>query len=174
MKVDINLLIIFFSSIIFLLFINSLTNNAEKILQYLFKIKSFFKIRKLQQYFFTYEKFNRIIYLNKKKYFYFNHYLFLFNDLNKKVNLKKKFRKLIIVFFSKNKFFNYILDGINFNRIISNNSINYFKINVENKKFFEFKIDKNDLVLKTFYVQKSKKKKISINYVSRWVKQPVI
>ena len=160
MKVDINLLIIFFGSIIFLLFINSLTNNAEKILQYLFKIKSFFKIRKLQQYFFTYEKFNRIIYLNKKKYFYFNHYLFLFKDLNKKVNLKKKFRKLIIVFFSKNKFFNYILDGICFNRVVSNNSINYFKINVENKKFFEFKIDKNDLVLKTFYVKKSKKKKL--------------
>lgn len=160
MKVVINLLIIFFGSIIFLLFINFLINNTKKILQYLFKIKSFFKIRKLQNYFFIYERYNKIIYLNKKKYFYFNNYLFLLKDLNKKINLKKKFRKLIIIFFSKNKFFNYILDESRFNRVVSNNSINYFKINVENKKHFEFEINKNDLILKTFHVKKSKKKKL--------------
>lgn len=160
MSVEINALIIFFEIIIFLLFVNFLINNTGNILQKLFKIKSFLKIRKIQNYFFIYEKFNKIIFLNRKKYFYYRNYLFLLNKLNKRINLKKKFKKLIIVFYSKNKYFKYILDKENFNRVVNNNSINYFKIDVENKKKFEFKIKKNDLILKTFYINKSNQKKL--------------
>tara|TARA_A100001015_G_C14988233_1_gene712563 strand:+ start:284 stop:1888 length:1605 start_codon:yes stop_codon:yes gene_type:complete len=136
----------------------------NKIYFSIYKFISFFKKRS-QKLFYDYEKYNEIIYINKLKYFNFHGQFFSEKKLIKNSNfskkLKKKYKNVIIIINKKSSdFFHYFLDKKSFKRYALKNSLNFFKINLEGKKEFKFKIHKSDLVLKPIFSELKSKRKL--------------
>ena len=121
----------------------------------------FFLKKKLQQFFYSYEQFKEEIIIFGKKYIKLNNYLFQNPNGQIKVpkNLGRNIFQVIIVFYSKNaKYFNYLINKKEYTRVVNPKSFNFFKIKIPKNNNFKIKKNKNDLILKTFYIKKTKKK----------------
>ena len=148
---------------------NYFLNNTDTIKKNLFNFKMKFKRKKLQMFFYDFEKYQNIINIYGKKYLRINNFILLIVEVSKKIKLDKNTLKIIIVYYSKyEKYFNYTIDKENFNRVVTNNSLNFFKINTEKKKIIEIKKKDSEKLLKTFFIKKKEKKKISFNFNIRW------
>ena len=131
----------------------------------LFNIKVFFLRKKLQQNFYTYEQFKEKIVIFGKEYIKLNNYLFQNPNGQIKVpkNLGRNIFQVIIVFYNKNtKYFNYLINKKEYTRVVNPKSFNFFKIKIPKNSNFKIKKNKNDLILKTFYIKKTKKKLVLI------------
>ena len=163
--ISIILSIVFILIVIKLKLISKTINSLPIIHKYLFRLRNKFKRKNYQHHFYGVELYNEYPNIFGKKYLKLNNYLFKLNPVNKivKKNLKKKFSKIIIIFSSKySNYFRYVLDNLKFNRKVDKNAVNFFKLNVQNKTSIKIQLDKNDHVLKQFYILK-KSKKISSN-----------
>ena len=139
----------------------SLINNLQFIHKKLFNIKIFFLRKKLQKYFYIFEQYKQKIIIFGKEYIKINNYLFQNPVGQKKFTKKlgKNIFQIIVIFYNKNeKYFNYILNKKEHNRFVNQKSINFFKIKIPRNSNFNIKKNKNDLILKTFYIKKTKKK----------------
>ena len=140
---------------------NYFLNNTDTIKKNLFNFKMKFKRKKLQMFFYDFEKYQNIINIYGKKYLRINNFILLIVEVSKKIKLDKNTLKIIIVYYSKyEKYFNYTIDKENFNRVVTNNSLNFFKINTEKKKKIEIKKKDSEILLKTFFIKKKEKKKL--------------
>ena len=143
--------------------ISKVINSLPIIHKYLFRLRSRFKRKHYQHYFYGVELYNEHPNIFGKKYLKLNNYLFRLNPVNKiiKKNLKKKFSKIIIIFASKySNYFRYVLDNLKFNRNVDKNAVNFFKLNVQNKTTIKMQLNTNDHILKQFYILKKSKKKL--------------
>ena len=155
------ILIIFFSIIFFIYLSNYFLNKFDIIKKNLFNFKMKFKRKKLQMFFYEYEKYQNIINIYGKKYLRINNFILQIVEVSKKIKLDNNTLKVIFVYYSKyEKFFNYSIDKKNFNRVVTNNSLNFFKINTKKKKYIEITKKNNELLLKTFFIKKKEKKKL--------------
>ena len=128
------ILIIFFSIIFFIYLSNYFLNKFDIIKKNLFNFKMKFKRNKLQMFFYEYEKYQNIINIYRKKYLRINNFILQIVEVSKKIKLDNNTLKVIFVYYSKyEKFFNYSIDKKNFNRVVTNNSLNFFKINTKKK-----------------------------------------
>jgi len=167
-----SILIIFFGTLIILIFLFgivkltiSLINNLPFFHKKLFNIKIFFLRKKFQQYFYAYEQFKEEIIIFGKEYIKLNNYLFQNPNGQIKVpkNLGRNIFQVIMVFYSKNtKYFNYLINKKEYTRVVNQKSFNFFKIKIPKNSNFKIKKNKNDLILKTFYIKKTKKKLVLI------------
>lgn len=141
---------------------NFVINHSQTIIQNYFNFKMKLKINKKQQNFFGYEKYKNKITIYGINYFYYNNYLFKIKNFKNKFKISKNIIKIIILYFSKDsKYFDYVLNKKKkYNRLVSNNSINYFKLDVQNEKDLNLKIKKNDQILNIFFIGKKEKKKL--------------
>jgi len=155
------ILILLLSLIVLIYIINFLINNISFILKNLFNFKMTFKRKKLQMFFYNYEKYKNIINVHGKKYLRVNNFILRIKEESKRIKLNKDILKIIIVYYNKyEKYFNYKIDKKNFNRVATNNSLNFFKIDTKNKKNIEITTNGKDTVLKTFFIKKKEKKKL--------------
>jgi len=152
--------ILFFGLLIFAA--RSYINNIYKFNKFFLNLRSDLHPKKLQKHFYLYEKYKERIAVYGTKYLYFNKFLFEIKKNKHKFKIKKDIIKIIIVYFNKqSKFFNYVLNKKNnFNRLVSNVSINYFKIDAKNQKSFDIEPEDSGHVLKTFFISKKEKKKL--------------
>ena len=163
-----SILIIFFGTLILLIFLFGITkltisliNNLPSFYKKLFNIKTFFLRKKLQIYFYTYEQFKEKVIIFGKEYIKLNNYLFQNPNGQIKIpkNLGRNIFQVIIVFYNKNtKYFNYLINKKEYTRVVNPKSFNFFKIKIPKNNNFKIKKNKNDLILKTFYIKKTKKK----------------
>ena len=134
-------------------------NYLPKLHSELFALRSKLVKKKYQHWFYAYERFNKTPTIFGKRYFKLNNYLFRIGKQNNKIN--KKISQIIIVLYSKSsKYFNYLFNNTPYSRPIDNKSVNFFKIQVPKNKSFKFKTNNDDIVLKTFYINKSPKRKL--------------
>ena len=139
----------------------NISGYIDKIKINLFNLKYSIIKNHTQLTFFSINKYREIINLSNRQYIKLNNYFFLKENVKIKKKLDNDLLSIIIVFYSKtSKYFKYTFSGINYNRLVSNNSFNFFKINTKNKK--KIKIDNKNKgdVLKIFYVKKRTKKKL--------------
>jgi arylsulfatase A-like enzyme len=139
----------------------NISGYIDKIKINLFNLKYSIIKNHTQLTFFSINKYREIINLSNRQYIKLNNYFFLKENVKIKKKLDNDLLSIIIVFYSKtSKYFKYTVSGINYNRLVSNNSFNFFKINTKNKK--KIKIDNKNKgdVLKIFYVKKRTKKKL--------------
>jgi len=161
-----NILAILYTVVLFFglafLVARSYLNNIYKVNKFFFNLKSDLHPKKLQKHFYLYEEYKERITVYGTKYLHFNKFFFKIEKNKHKFKIKKDIIKIVIVYFNKHsKFFNYVLNKKNnFNRLISNVSINYFKINTKNQKSIDIKLEDNSHVLKTFFISKKEKKKL--------------
>ena len=156
-------LIVILIGFIFIILINLIINKSSYLLKKIHNFKIYFKRNKIQKLFYHYEKNKDYIKFSNKTYIKLNNYIFSLKKTKNKLSkiIKNDISHLIIIFFSKtSKYCRYFINKKEYNRKLSNNSFNFFKIKISKKSKINIKCKKDEYILKTFHIKKDSKKKL--------------